>query len=513
MLKKISGLGDIGVVTDGMDGEIPENAFSDALNMRFGGGYCERFTGSLSVFSPLSVTPYGLMYYSSSAAYWIYLGLQKAYAVNGATHTNITRQTTGVDVNYNATADNVWTTGVIGGIAVINNPADDPQFWAGNIGNKFAALTAWPANTKCQSLRVFKNYLIALNVTKSGTAYPHMVKWSHAADPGSLPISWDQTDATKDAGENDLADSQSVIVDGLPLGEAFIIYKERSYYLMEYIGAPYIFRFRKIYEGQGALSRNCVVETPYGHVVLGQGDLYIHNIGKPQSIVTDVVRKKLFALIDSANYARCFVIANHRRNEVWVCFPANGSATCNYTLVWNWEQKTSTFRELQNFTCGASGAVVSSASESWAADAETWAEDQTIWSQTETSAGEQRCIFGSSDTVLHLVDQQSRFNGQTITGFVERTGLTFGEPSLSKLVKGVRIHADGSDGAQITVRLGAANSESGAIQWGQNVSYSLGQKNLACSSVAGRFIAYRITTTIPIKLRTIEFEFQAKSSY
>lgn len=513
MLKKISGLGDIGVVADGMDGELPENAFSDALNMRFGGGYCERFAGSLSVFSPLSVAPYGLMYYSSTLPYWIYLGLQKVYAVNGSTHTNLTRQTGAVDVDYNATANNVWTTGVLGGIAIINNPSDDPQFWGGDTANNFEAVTAWPANTKCQSMRVFKNYLIALNITKAGVSYPHMVKWSHSADPGALPVSWDEADPTKDAGENDLADSQSIIVDGMPLGESFIIYKERSYYSMEYIGPPFIFRFRKIYEGQGALSRNCVAETPYGHVVLGQGDLYLHNMSAPQIIISDIVRKKLFAQIDSVNYSRCFVVANHRKNEVWVCYPSNASESCNRALVWNWEQKTTTFRELQNYTCGATGAIVSSSSETWASDGDLWLEDQTIWSQNETSAGEQRCIFGTTDTTLHLVDQQSRFNGQTITGHVERTGLTFGEPSFSKLVKGIRIHADGSEGSQITVRLGAARSESGAITWGQPVAYTLGQNNLACSNVSGRFIAYRITTTIPLKLRTVEFDYQIKSGY
>ena len=39
-----------------------------------------------------------------------------------------------------------------------------------------------------------QNYLIALDLTKSGTRYPHMVKWSAAADPGTVPASWDETD-------------------------------------------------------------------------------------------------------------------------------------------------------------------------------------------------------------------------------------------------------------------------------------------------------------------------------
>lgn len=513
MLKRISGLGDIGVISDAMDGEIPENAFSDALNFRFGGGFAERFLGSAGVFGGATVAPYGLMFYSSALPYWIYMGLTKIYAVNGTTHTNLTRQTAAVDVDYTATAANVWTGGVIGGIAVVNNQTDDPQFWAGDTANNFDLVTAWPATTKCKAMRVYKNYLIALNVTKGSTNYPHMVKWSHTADPGAMPASWDHTDPTKDAGETDLADSQSVIIDGLALGDNFIIYKERAYYSMEYIGAPFIFRFKKIYDGMGILSRNCVCETPYGHVVLGQGDMYIHNGDKPTSLITDIVRTRIFNQMDSDNYVRSFVVANHKKNEVWACYPTTGSLVCNRAVVWNWQQKTITFRELQNFTCGNTGAIESSISGAWSADPDLWSEDTTTWAQNDTPAGEQRCIFGASDSVLHLVDQQSKFNGTTITGYIERTGLSFGDPSISKLIKGMRIHADGADGLTVTVRIGAAKSESGGISWGSNINYTIGQNDLACSSVAGRFIAYRITTTIALKLRTVEFEYQYKSQY
>src|SRR5258706_476813 len=78
-------------------------------------------------------------------------------------------------------------------------------------------------------IRSFGPYLLALNVTKGANIYPHMVKWGHPADPGSVPSSWDETDETKDTGEKDLPDvTAGVIQDGLPLQGNFYVYKEGS---------------------------------------------------------------------------------------------------------------------------------------------------------------------------------------------------------------------------------------------------------------------------------------------
>ena len=112
---------------------------------------------------------------------------------------------------------------------------------------------------------------IALNITKTATNYPHMVKWSDAAVPGAIPASWDETSVTGDAGELDIAETSDVIVDGLPLGDAFIIYKERSAYSMTFIGQPSVFRFQRLPNCDGMLARGCAAMTPLGHVVLTSG--------------------------------------------------------------------------------------------------------------------------------------------------------------------------------------------------------------------------------------------------
>ena len=228
-LIKVKNTGKIGVIRDLSDHELPINAWTDCKNIRFLDGMAEQFLGHGEVYATPPVTPYHILpCVIGTERYWLYAGSQKIYAVNVAggvvTHTNITRQTAGVDVNYTG-ALNAWTSTLLGGVPILNagNVTDPPQSWDLNVANNCAALANWPANTYCKALRSYKNFLIALNITKTATNYPFMVKWSHPAVPGAVPSSWDETDPTKDAGEFDLAEGYDPIVDGLQLRESFIV--------------------------------------------------------------------------------------------------------------------------------------------------------------------------------------------------------------------------------------------------------------------------------------------------
>jgi hypothetical protein len=77
---------------------------------------------------------------------------------------------------------------------------------------------------------------------EGGTPYPFMVKWSNLAVPGALPSTWNEADATQDAGEFDLAEGQDPIVDGLGLKDSFIVYKESSTWALDYIGGAFVLK-------------------------------------------------------------------------------------------------------------------------------------------------------------------------------------------------------------------------------------------------------------------------------
>ena len=141
---------------------------------------------------------------------------------------------------------------MLGGILVMANGYDQPQFWAltsgvPSTGTKMADLTNWSAGAGTNhypvAVRAFRSFLVALNLSEAGTPFTRKVKWSTEAAIQTVPSSWDETSSTVDAGEYELADTQGKIVDGLPLGDAFMIYKEDSVYSMTYVGNPFYLCF------------------------------------------------------------------------------------------------------------------------------------------------------------------------------------------------------------------------------------------------------------------------------
>ena len=516
MLIKINNVGQYGVVRDAFAPELPANAWSNGRNMRFRNGYAERMLGETDVYDPPTVTPYHIQPLTTGTdRYAIYCGLNKIYAANGLTHTNITRQSAGVDVNYNATADTRWNGGVLSGIAILNNGVDDPQYWGGNVANKAAALTAWPASTKCKVIRPFRQYLVALNITKGASSYPYMVKWSHPADPGSLPASWDQTDATKDAGEFDLSEDPGFIVDGLALGETFIVYKSNAYYAMQWVGGSYVFRFQKISDYDGALSTNCVAYYPGGHLVFGSNDVFTHSGGAPQSILTGVMREWLYANLDSAYYGRSFVASNLGKNEIWICFPESGQTSCNLAVVWNWKDNTTTIRDLPNATASASAVLDYIAPATWDSDAGTWDSDTSYWNQNENTTSAERLFLASANTKIYLEDSGATFGGTAFSQILERDGLHMDAPEQVKLLKSIRPRIDAVPGTVINVYMGGALDQSSGTTWNGPYPFTVGTDYKVSGMASGRYLGVRFesTTTARWRIKSFDVEFDLLGEY
>lgn len=439
------------------------------------------------VFTAPSVTPYYLQPYATSTVrYWLHAGLAAVYADDGTTRTNIT------GAALTATTANRFTGGVLNGVAVLNNQADVPQYWAGT--GTLAALTGWNSNWRCKSLRPFKNFLVALHLTKSGTVYPHMVKWSDAADPGAVPASWDEADPTKFAGEQDVAETADWMVDSLPLGDANIIYKQRSMYAMRFVGGTQVFEFRRLPGNYGMLTQGCAVDTPKGHVVLSAGDVVIHNGGEPTSIVSGRLRSWLFeSQIDPTNVAKCFVAANPGRSEVWICYPEVGQSVCTAALVWNWDTDTWARRALPNINHAAAGLLGYTTSDAWSAESSAWSTDSTVWNQNDLASPAARLLMASTAPAIYLADAGYDFAGTTNTSLLERTGLAFDDPERVKLIKAVIPRIDAPAGTQVSITVGGAMTADAAPSWGSPVTYTVGTSYKADCFAQGRFLSVRFS--------------------
>lgn len=352
-----------GVVRDTPAHKLPPEAVTDAKNIRFSESGAEALVGDLDIFSTASITPLWLNFFPPiTAPIWVYGNLTEMWAVENTSHTEITRSAS----DYNAIVTERWQAAVLNGAAVFNNTVDVPQGWAAfDSSTLLVDLPNWAGTRRCKSIRAFKNFLVALNMTDSGVSRPYRVLWSDSAVPGTLPGSWDSTDPTTDSREFDLAETSDHLVDQLSLGDINVIYKEHSTWGMQYIGPPYYFRFWKILSKNGLLARDLVANVPHGHIVVGQDDIIVHSaqIEQSQSILDKTMRKWLFSVIDSTNYKNSFIVPHARRNELYFCYPEIGETYANQALVWNWRDNNIGVRDLVSTPFAAVGPIGESVAE------------------------------------------------------------------------------------------------------------------------------------------------------
>ena len=399
----------------------------------------------------------------------------------------------------------------------MNNGVDVPTFWGGDVSLNLATLTGWTSNWRAVALRPFKNFLIALGITKGSNVYPHMVKWSAAAEAGTVPVSWDETNAALDAGENNLSETDDLLVDCLPLGDANIIYKERSMYSQSYIGAPYIFRFQRLPGDVGILARGCVAAIPDGHVVLTQNDVVIHSGHGTQSIANGAVRDYIFDNLNATGFKRSFVVANHTKNEVWVCFPYGASTNCDRACVYNYIDRTWTIRTLSNVTYGAfgeySGVVVlgtyTATTGSYTANAGI-TYDANTRNKTAT-----RLLVTQTTPLISMMDNGNTDAGATIAASMTRSGMHFDSPETMKTIRSVYPRIDGTDGAVVSVQVGASMYSDKEPTWQTAQNFTIGQSQKIDSFATGRFMSVRFSNAdaSPWRIRSFDIDYVMRGNY
>lgn len=489
MRMAINKVGAIGVVrdTDMPPEQLPPEAWSSGTNVRFQDGKAIKCKGNEKIYNPPTVAPHWLMPTpTTTAAYWVYAGLNDVYAVESSTHSKITRSSG----TYTANVKSLWNGGMLGSVPILNNGVDAPQFWAKvDVSTLLADLTNWPSNVVAKVVRPFNQHLVALNVQKNSGAnlYPHMIKWSHPADPNAVPSSWDETDPTKDAGEWDLADADAgVIQDGLRLRKTFVVYKEGSTWGMLHIGGTFIFKVFNIFETSGILATDCVASIPRGggHFVATGDDVIVHDGQRANSIVDRRWRRFISNNIDTDNYDRSFCVPNEAEREMWFCFPEVGNTLPTLALVWDITDGSLGVRSLSGFSYMGHGHITgtSPASDQWNNDTQAWNLDTTLWS-TSAFSPFTRIPVGvhPGDTEIHKFDSTDQNDGADMTVLLERTGLGYypnsrdGTPIFDlhrrKLCHRVWLNMTGGP---VTVSVGSQEEPNEAVTYSTGVTFTPG---------------------------------------
>ncbi len=499
-LIRIDNVGALGVMRDIPPHELPPEAWSDAGNMRFYKKNAVRMLGHAQVFGTPSVVPGFIMNVPAPASsFWLYASKTAVYGYDAGVHTDITRAAG----PYTAAEYREWQGCILGGIPILNNGVDLPQAWLTlSLGTKLTNLANFTSTLRAKILRNFGPFLVALNLNDNGTLLPQTIQWSHPADPGSVPASWDYTDPTRDAGRTHLTDVKGGnIQDAILLGSVLIIYKQSSTHYLRFVGGSAVLAPDLLLASSGILAARCACAIDSGkkHFVVTQDDVITHSGTRDtDNPLEEKDKDYLFADMDSTNYVNAFAFDNPAFREVWFAYPSSGQTFPDKALVLNYRTGQVTFRDFDGTSVDI-GEYTDSTGTQWNNLTTTW-DDQTIQWSTQAR---RRLIMGKpSATKIYGLDSGYAFGSLTPTAFLERTGLAIigrdrqGQPKVdynsTKLVKRIWPRIRGS--ATVRVQVGSQNHDEDPITWQSAKTFNATQKYLDFESV-GVLNAVRFEST------------------
>jgi len=491
MPEQVTKLKPLGLNKDVSLYEAPVDKWTDGSNVRFDNNSTSKIEGLRQVYGTPSGAPYWLLRFNAiTEDYWIYPSLTNIYRVytsgTTTTHEDVTRASGG---NYSATASGGWNGGVLGGVVVLNNGVDEPQMM-GTSASNFSALSNWGSGETAKVIRPFKRFLVALDKTEAGTRYPFRVHWSHPAEGGTVPTSWDASDATKDTGYVDLSQTNGFVVDALPLGDANIVYKTDSVWSMSYEGGQSIFGFRQLFSDAGILGRDCVKSFDKQHFVVSDDDVYIHDGNSKQSVVDGQIRDDLFNSIHPDYKERTFVAVDRESNEMLVCFVSNNNASdafADTAFVWNWRNNTWSKRDLPHVSYIAWDVVDTVSTTDWTESGD-WDTDVDSWNSPPKS----NLLIADALNSKLLVPGGRQFDGVDFRSWIEKTGMNLdytGSKSVSKLVPS----AEGS--GSIDFYIGVQQAAQGGITWKGPYTYTPGVNTEIPVRATGVYLGVRVEST------------------
>jgi hypothetical protein len=502
----ISNVGQFGVNQDIPAHRLPANAWTDARGVRLYDNAVWKALGQNGALGTPTVDPYYLYHHlGPSNVFWAYPGLLKIYATDGSTHADITRAVGG---DYGGSANDIWQGTHLGGIEIFNNGIDIPQAWINPaLGTPVVDLANWPAATTARVLKSFKQYLIAMDVTTSGTHFPFLVKWSHVADPGTVPTSWDETDPTLDAGENPLAESGGHILDGAVLQDTFMIYKEDQTYAMSFIGGRFIFQFRKRFN-TGVISPRCIVNYRAKHYVATAEDIIVHDGFQQESLLDDKMRRWYDGQADPEVAKRQYMVFNEKEQELWMCIPRAGQEHPDIALIVNLKDGTQTLRDLDNPTF-ITAAPFDPGAGLTTYDSQLQPYDETlgVFGQRTSKPGAKRLMgshrIGTKRFLLY--DEGLQDEGSPYRGYIERASMPIagigrdGQPVMDatsiKQINEIWPEITQQGGTGVDIWLGGQDSLNDPITWQGPRTFDPSTDDKVDFDVTGRYISIRFETT------------------
>jgi len=481
-------LGLIGLIKDRLTYDLDENAFSDVANVRFFNGTAQKSSVPVERYSIESDSVWMQVYLESGVPRYTYATLDKLYKIDPGTgiSTDVSRIVGGA---YSSTSD--WQSMVWNESPIYNNGVDDPQIME-PADTEFKDLPNWPVDLQCKVMRPYKNFLFALNLTDAGLTNPAAYRWSNETETGAVPDTW-VPDTDNLAGGNLLSAEDGEIIDGLELGDVFIIYTRRSAHEISFIGGSFVMGQRK-FTDNGLVNRNAVVAFDHYHFCVSNWSIYTHDGHSVEHIADQKVRDFLFKSSTNTASIRCEHLASTK--EIVIYFEADGSGTGSATkaVIWCYRYNTWTLIDLPGVNCIQFGAdaPVSPSYDDYSSTGITYNQETQTYAQLlDVSITTGTYLLTSSGDVIDDFDTQF---GAGVSFKVERTGLDFDKllqtpTNTIKYIRELLPQISGSGEVQIT--LGYSDSPEGAVTWDESMTYVIGTDYKVDFRSSGRYPAWR----------------------
>lgn len=349
---------------------------------------------------------------------------------------------------------------------VITNNKDRVQKWTGT--GDFVDLAglddAFPGGTdvsQAKIIRFINGFAVALGTSEDGFDIPQRVRWGKQ---GFLEVWKNDADGNGQAGFYDLLDSPDWILGAEVLSGSLLIMKERSFYLMQYVGLPTIWYFRKVISGVGLVGPKAYVTLGDEIAFLGQDNFYVFGGYNIQVIGDNKIKTEFFNDLNPqfADRIQAFIV--EEEDEIWWVYPSTESTgELDKAAVYNLNTHTWSIRDAASvfwfYYLQFSGLTWNTMPDvSWDETVGNW-NDRRLLSEFPLN------LFGTDDgTVMQFGGVYSQ-NGAAYTKSAETKLYDMNRPDIKKRLERVEVAVDRALTGTLNVYVGHCNAPGDAITY------------------------------------------------
>lgn len=411
----------------------------------------------------------------------------KLYSLNQST--GALTDITNLGGAYTGSVDELWEMISAEDHLIATNGKDNVQKWDGIAANA-ADLGGIPP--KGATLASAQTYVLMANIDPlGGSPAPRKVQWS---DAGAFEV-W----GSGDAGNLTLYQGADEVSHILTLGDNIIAYRPRSVHLLFFVGSPFIWAQRQVFNGHGLFARLAVCDIGGTHIYWGTDNIYAFN-GVNRKAVGDKIIDELLDDVDYGNLNRVRVWCDTAERSVYFGYPPKGgSGEVEKAYVFNYRDNT---WHVTDIFMAASGELLQLSGTTWDSGVGTWDAQTETYAQQAGLAVPEIVLATNAGKILSLDSNTVDLDGVTRTrtlesGLYDPGRILFNLSGNRVTLDRIEIEVEKAVATTLMVAVGTQDQLGGdnEITW-TNYSITLdGTKKVIPTRITSVYFTFRLRTT------------------